>query len=277
MLTSACCRALTLAALVAAAWARNPLNSRCLSLDSDNVCQLAPIGLEDRWFTPNASIRLYFRVGCGYTLGSDGNAYLAMHDISTEHSKTKPLYGMENVDTAYTGPFLIRDSDWVSVGAPEPGTQLFNVTLIDARTNLVVDSIIVCLEVTPPSAAYAKPAPIIDPDPTVPISGRPYRPSVAIPFTGRASNDGGVVPESLSPVRVMYLGDMGKFDGMKRFLYSNMRYLPKELVQSSFFDLTGGGVGVMGNLLIQAGVTIYKVIDLRSWESRIASCLFGGS
>ena len=245
-------------AAAASAQAESPLSSRCIYAKDPRICPRFPVGLEDRWFKSADFIQANFNVRCGYSFTGPNAVYLQVDDISSEYTRKQPAYGMAHLDTTYTGPFRLEGGN-VMIGAPEPGTQIFNLTLVEESTKNVIDWMPLCLEITPPDAVYAKPLPIVDPDPTVPTSGRPYRPTLAVPFLG---GDGSKAPGpsllNKKPIRVMYCGDCGTFDGMKRFMYSNMRYLPSSEVQTGYLDLTCGGMGTMGNMLLDANVTIFK-------------------
>lgn len=248
-----------LLALAAGAAAINPLSSRCIYMMYPDVCAVLPIGLEDRWFPPKDFMSISFAVGCGYTLGPQGDAVIELDDITGDHSrKKKPNFGMEGIDTVIMNPFRLFESD-VTVGAMEPGTQIFNVSLVAKHNNTVIDFMLFCAEIVPSDTAFKPTAPVPrDLDPTAPISGRPFQAYFPKPANSGPENLRDHAASDHLPVRVMYLGDLGRFDGMKRFMYMNMRYLDRKDVEVAYLDLTNGGMGVMGRLLLEAGVDIYQ-------------------
>jgi hypothetical protein len=249
----------TLAILTASAVAgpSNRLASRCIYANYDETCILAPIGLPDRWMSSPAGVQFTFSARCGYSVEDNGTAYFMLDDISSEHERKTTLYGMEGVDSVYKGPLRLVGGH-VIMGATEPGTQLFNLTLVEDSTSAVVDWTIACLEITPPDSVFETKLPQPDADVTVPISGRPYRPGFKLPFTGGSEPAESRPVKDKRPIRVTFMGDLGRFDGMKRFMYMNLKYLPREDVEVSYLDLTCGGIGVMGELLMELGIPIFQ-------------------
>ena len=115
-----------------------PYQSRCIGWDLDGLCPVLPLGTIDRYQDkPEATIPIVFHGTCGIDLKGPIHSLL-IQDIS-HHGKglTAPL-----VPTPVLGAVLY-------VGAPEPGTQLFNLTLVHAASQAIVDYFIVCLEMIP--------------------------------------------------------------------------------------------------------------------------------
>jgi hypothetical protein len=248
---------LALSAFLAASGPLNRLASRCIYPNYDETCILAPIGLPDRWMSSNAGVEFTFSASCGYSVEENGTAYFMFDDISAEHQRKSTLYGMEGVDSVYKGPLRLVGGH-VIMGASEPGTQLFNLTLVEENTSKVVDWTVACLEITPPDSVFEAKLPRPDADATVPISGRPYRPAFRLPFTGGNEPFEKRPIKDKRPIRVTFMGDLGVFDGMKRFMYMNLKHLPRDDVEVMYLDLTCGKVGVMGELLMQLGIPIYQ-------------------
>lgn len=139
------------------------------------------------------------------------------------------------------------------------GTKLINVTLWNAEA--VVDWMVLCLEITPPASAFeAVTRPELleldaGADTEAAVWGRPYIPLFAT--AGDHGRDDGVGVADVRPVNVVVLGDTGKFDGMKRFLYTNMVHAPRTLVNFTYVDLScRTAMGVMGQMLVEGNVRI---------------------
>lgn len=110
-------------------------HSQCITTDLALRCPLLPFGLPERYMSPqhHGSFRVWAQ--CPPRAPS-AVQNMFMSDIS--HSG-------RGVDV-FPPPLLI-ESNVVHVGVPEPGTQLFNVTLVE--DGAVIDWLVVCIEVTP--------------------------------------------------------------------------------------------------------------------------------
>ena len=264
-------RPLLLLALLSTATAAktfSPLSSRCIKIESPEACPVLAVAASDRWAQSSpGSAGVSFAVGCGYTVPDDYGSHLLVENLcDADGGPTSTPFGVnvpEPVGTSTGRHQLFTNVLFVS--GFEPGTVTMNVSLIDGRTHATVAWMLMCFEATLPVEEVGPPSlvPQAAVDTLAPAWGRPYVPdfSAERAYPADSTTPKGVT--SKRPIRVAILGDVaGQFDGMKRFLYTNLAYTPKSEVVMTYLDLTANppnATGVMGRLLEAAGVQVIKL------------------
>ena len=110
------------------------VHSKCIASDLASMCPLVPYGMRERYLSPDKTVSFYVWSLCQQEGGPRHRVFVT--DIS--HSGR----GLEGDEA----PIEVQD-DVMYVGVPEPGTQLFNATLVESGT--VIDSLVLCMEVVP--------------------------------------------------------------------------------------------------------------------------------
>lgn len=252
-------RVLVLAAGLAAALAPvpvaavYPLRSRCVDVPSAAPCVVAAIGAEDRFMQSSGDLMIPFAVHCGN--GSD--THLVVRDLHNGSGQKDmgPRGAGFRVDFPYS----------LTVNGPEPGTHIFNVSVVQSHTGAHVDWMPLCLDITP-SPAHVRvtalaPPPAAGAPPTFwPATLGRYHVSGKPPASGYA-DDGGAAAAGppVRPVKVLWLGDTHSFDGMKQFILSTILNAPTDLVTAHYMDLACSPPGgLMERLLLDAGVPVFR-------------------
>jgi hypothetical protein len=107
------------------------MSSRCITTSLGDGCYLTNVSSRERHVAVEDHIPVHFDVGCGFSKEYPEDYRLIMLEM------TKPQYNVTVFD------------DFVSVGAPEPGTHLFNVSLINSTSNTLIDTHILCIDAVP--------------------------------------------------------------------------------------------------------------------------------
>lgn len=137
MLTSAYFAFAALVTLAASddVYASTNYHSRCIGAENGDICSVIPFGTRDRYIDADMTVFRQFTPLCGVAL-DDPNVAFVVQDISHhDASKNRAL----EIDG---GAF------WLA--APEPGTHLFNLTLSNRTTGELMDSLLLCMELTLP-------------------------------------------------------------------------------------------------------------------------------
>jgi hypothetical protein len=232
-----------------------PLRGRCVWLDSDEACPVVPVGAVDRWLATPERLIISIHLGCGYTVPDAAGTHFVVEDLTVDEpgKPYKRPIGV-NLPPAPTGQSSegrhLLTSTILVMGAPEPGTSILNVTLVDGASGRAVDSMLICLEVTLPPEQFGVPptTPVGGTrDPRAPVGGRAFEPDLRSTFSeppsrrGAPRGAGGSGSGDVVPINMVVLGDTGRFDGMKRFIYTNLVYTPKWAVNMTYVGPANAG------------------------------------
>ena len=139
-----CFLAAVLAArLLAAASFELGAHSTCLGTDWPERCPIVASGTRDRLQPPDGVITIHFQSLCeGVDVSGHGDYLLQAMDIS---------YGGKGMQGT-----AVKPPEWTAIynsavefGTPEPGTQLFNFSLVHKPTGRITDWLLLCFEITP--------------------------------------------------------------------------------------------------------------------------------
>jgi hypothetical protein len=161
-----------------------PLRSRCIGIATDEACAVLPVAAADRWM-PSAHVQLHISLGCGYSLPDAAGSYLQVMNFDVERKPQNAMMGAPKVPESAQwstdrGWFTLPTQDLL-IGGSEPGTVLFNVTLVDGGNQTVVDWMLACLNFVLPPQVFGVPprSPQAAADPAAPLWGVPYLPMLA--------------------------------------------------------------------------------------------------